>query len=217
MVMQPQPRTDFVPAQEFVVDNLDTLKVLADPLRIHILELMSDPCTVKEVAAELDIPPTKLYYHINQLEKHGLIVLVDTRIVSGIIEKHYQTAAKTIRVKKALLSPESGNSDASGMDLTVTSLWEDTLQNLRYSAAKGIIDLSSEDGLINPQTVNLRTSNLILTEEQAADFVRRFRSLVDEFYELTKEQSHQDELKSYKFFSILFPSARKRHPDSIDE
>lgn len=214
MAVQPEPKIDFIPAEEFVVDNLDTLKVLADPLRIQILDLMRDPCTVKQVAKELDIPPTKLYYHIKLLDEHGLIVLVDTRIVSGIIEKHYQTAAHTVRVQRQLLSPSPDSMDAGGLELTVSSLWQDVMQHLRESSLAGIIDTSGDDADVNPYTLNLRRANFVLTDEQAADFISRFRALVLEFRELSEKQFNDDSLQDYKLFTVMFPSARKRHPDS---
>jgi len=219
MVAQPEPKTDFSPADEFVVDNLDTLKVLADPLRIRMLDLMRDPCTVKQVANELDIPPTKLYYHITQLEKHGLIVLVDTQIVSGIIEKHYQAAAQMIRVKRQLLSPSPDNMSANGLELTVSSLWQDVIANLRESSNQGIIDTEEreDDNDINPATLNLRSSNWALRPDQAEDFIRRYNALLSEFHELSEQQFNDDDVQLYKLFSVMFPSSRKRRPKPDSE
>lgn len=215
MGVQSEPKIDFVPAKEFVVDDFDTLKVLADPLRIRILDFMRDPCTVKQVAAELDILPTKLYYHINQLEKHGLIVLVETRIVSGIIEKHYQTAAYMIRVQRQLLSP-SPDEETSGLELTVSSLWQNAMQNLRASSAQGIIDTSGDGSQIDPSTVNLRSVNFSLSAEQATEFLTRYRALLSEFQDLSDEQYSQkdDEIQSYRLFTLMFPMIRNRPAQS---
>ena len=80
-------------ADAMKITDLESLKVLADPLRLSILEYLMKPSTVKRIAEKLGKPPTKLYYHFNLLEQHGLIQLVDTRVVSGIIEKHYQATA----------------------------------------------------------------------------------------------------------------------------
>jgi DNA-binding transcriptional ArsR family regulator len=214
MVVQPQPKTDFIPAEEFVVDNLDTLKVLADPLRIRMLDLMREPCTVKQVASELTIPPTKLYYHITQLEKHGLIVLVDTRIVSGIIEKHYQTVARTLRVKRQLLSPSPDSNDVSGLEITVSSLWQDVIENLRESSSQGIIDTSGDDDQLNPATLNLRSIDLALNPEQAIEFLTRYRALISEFRDLSDQQFNQPDINMYRLFTVMFPSARKPYPHS---
>src|SRR5215204_4136406 len=94
---------EFEPEKEFVLDNLEALKVTADPTRLRLLEsLVEKPLTVKEVAKKLDIASTKLYYHINLLEEHGLIRVVKQRVVSGIIEKQYRTRAYSFNVKQAM-------------------------------------------------------------------------------------------------------------------
>ena len=50
---------DFEPAQDMVISKFDTLKVVADPTRLRILEVLIDqPLTVKQVARKLDIAPT---------------------------------------------------------------------------------------------------------------------------------------------------------------
>ena len=77
-----------------MIENLETLKVVADPLRLRILDAFGDkPHTVKQIAKVLEIPPNKLYYHVNMLEEHGLIRVVNTRLVSGIVEKTYRATA----------------------------------------------------------------------------------------------------------------------------
>lgn len=50
--------------------------------RLRILGLLRrEPRTLKQLVAELDLPTTRLYYHVNLLESHGLIRAVETRIV----------------------------------------------------------------------------------------------------------------------------------------
>ena len=73
------------------------LKALADPLRLAILDALTSGArrelrvlSVKELAAELGEPKTKLYRHIKVLEAAGLIRVAATRLVSGIVEQRYQ-------------------------------------------------------------------------------------------------------------------------------
>src|SRR5260370_41285038 len=79
----------------FVVSDLPTLKALAEPLRMRLLlDLDERPKTVKELAASLDVPQTRLYYHVRILESCGLLRVAGRRIVSGIEERHYASTAK---------------------------------------------------------------------------------------------------------------------------
>ena len=89
------------------VDDVDTLKALADPLRLAIMRcLMRDAraaMTVKEIAQRLEQGPTRLYRHIKLLEKVGLIEVVSSRIISGAYEHRYRVAQRVIRVSRDLL------------------------------------------------------------------------------------------------------------------
>lgn len=77
-----------------VISDVGTLKALADPVRIRIvMELGMGPKTVKEVAAILDAPPTRLYYHFKILERNRLIRVAGRRLVSGIEERSYEATA----------------------------------------------------------------------------------------------------------------------------
>ncbi len=201
----PQPDTDFEPASQMVVDDLEALKVLADPLRLQILELMRERQTVKKIAARLDLPPTKLYYHINLLEKHGLIRLVDTRIVSGIIEKHYQVAARRFSVAKDLLSPEDPEFDQS-IELTITGLFENAKQDIIQSIHDGAVDCS-EDA---PEhcSASIAQMRLTLTEEQAVEVYRRMSEIVEEFCDEDCAKPVSEGAKDYKLLYVLWPSSR---------
>ncbi|MET8697578.1 helix-turn-helix domain-containing protein [Kitasatospora sp. NPDC004723] len=94
------------------VEDAATLKALADPLRLAILDVLmaagdSGPLTAKEIAAALDEPQTKLYRHIKQLEKVGLIGVAGTRLVSGIVESRYAPAQASLRVAPEIFAPGS--------------------------------------------------------------------------------------------------------------
>lgn len=98
------------------VDDLETLRMLADPLRLAILGALpanpdEAPRTVKEVAEELDEGQTKLYRHIKQLEDSGLIHVAETRVVSGIIEKRYRSSQRRLTVESDLLRVSQGGAD----------------------------------------------------------------------------------------------------------
>lgn len=205
----PQPDVQFKPAEDMVVEDLETLKVLADPLRLQILEQMARPQTVKKIASKLNIPPTKLYYHVNLLEKHDLIKLVDMRVKSGIIEKHYQVAAKSFRLKQGLLTPAEGLEQMSeGIHITLTGLFENTLQDILQSIRDGVIDTVDE----GPEHRGLAVTQLrmAVTEEQAQDFYERFSTLLRDF----QAETHGDDFDDltgkqvYKLLYVIWPSSR---------
>src|SRR5436305_14773507 len=85
---------EWTPAETLDITDLETLKILADSRRTQLIDLLrQDAATVKQLATALRVSPKSLYYHVNLLEKHGLIRVVDTRLVYGITEKRYRATA----------------------------------------------------------------------------------------------------------------------------
>lgn len=80
-----------------VIDNLAQLKCVSDPFRIKLLELLSEgEKTGQQLADELKIPRAKIHYHLRELEKYGIIVMVKTEQKHSIIQKFYSPTAKKL-------------------------------------------------------------------------------------------------------------------------
>jgi len=75
------------------------LRALAHPLRLRLLEAFAGEArTTMQVAAELGEPPTRLYHHVNALERAGILTLARTRQVRGTTEKYFELARKRFGV-----------------------------------------------------------------------------------------------------------------------
>ena len=96
-----------------------TLKALADPLRLAILTALMGAgpriMSVKELAAELGEPQTKLYRHVKQLESAGLIRVAASRLVSGILEQRYQACQTDLRLGPGLMRDEAAADDSAAL------------------------------------------------------------------------------------------------------
>jgi DNA-binding transcriptional ArsR family regulator len=178
--MSDQPSAGaFQPAPKLRITTLETLKVFSDPLRQQIIEvLLDDSKTVKQIAAELDLAPTKLYYHVNLLEEHGLIRVTETRIVSGIIEKHYQSAARGFEINRPLLTPGQNSGD-DAIDAAIDAMIEPIRGDIHKAFKQGAIDMSDESA--PHQRLRMWRATSGLTSEQAAEFYRRLEALIAEF------------------------------------
>lgn len=81
-------------SSEFEMNNLspyqiEILKILADPLRYKIYNLLSKPMTVSDVAESLGFDRKILYYHFKKLLGVKLIEQVDSRKVKNLSEAVY--------------------------------------------------------------------------------------------------------------------------------
>ena len=106
---------NWTPEDERWLRDVETIKVFADTRRLELLKRMKEPNTVKAISAELGIPPSKLYYHVNLLHKHDLIRVVGHNIDSGIVEKIYQVTAKQFKLVNPLLNDAMPTESAAAL------------------------------------------------------------------------------------------------------
>jgi DNA-binding transcriptional ArsR family regulator len=119
-------------AEEAVVPNLEILRVLADSRRHEILTaLMREPLTVRALAEQLRLPRTRLYYHLELLERHGLVRVVHTRMVSGALERTYRAAARTFRVDRRALADSTAAAAIDEAQATILQAVADDLRGRR--------------------------------------------------------------------------------------
>src|SRR3954451_20806370 len=102
--LHPEFRPDAVRS----IGDPETLRALGDPTRMRILETMvqrqDPPWSVKELAAALGVPQTRLYHHVEQLLAHDLIRAVERRVVSGIIETRYRVTALSVQLDRRMFA-----------------------------------------------------------------------------------------------------------------
>ena len=92
------------PAEVFEIDDAETLDMLADPVRIEMIERLFDPASVTELAEAMNVPRTRLYHHVRLLEEAEMIRVVETRRRGAILEKVYRATAKTYRPSEKFLA-----------------------------------------------------------------------------------------------------------------
>ena len=106
------------PADYMVVEDIEVFEVLNNPLRLRILRLMMQPITVREIAEGLDVPATRLYYHVNLLEEAGIVSVVDTRKAGAMLQKVYLAKARGFKPSPALVRSRMVTCGARGCAAT---------------------------------------------------------------------------------------------------
>ena len=85
------------------VSSLAALRAIADSQRHRMLTLLiTEPLSARDLSERLRIARTRVYYHLNLLQEHGFITVVDERIVSGLNERIYRATARRFQVDRAL-------------------------------------------------------------------------------------------------------------------
>lgn len=158
------------------ISSLAALKAISDPLRARIIrELRQTPRTTAQVAALLGEGTTKLHYHISELERNGLIEVVETRQKGNLVERYYRAVAEFFRVDPLLF--QEGPDALPAFQTNVTSILDTAALELHDAVRKGEIT-PAESGQSLRSLLRLQ-----LTPEQVQDFRSRQEALVAEFRE----------------------------------
>lgn len=170
------------PLPSRTIADVETLKALADPVRIRILESMcSHPIqdwTVKQIARALGTGPTKLYHHIRILEERDLIHPSGQQLVRGIVETSYRTAQLELRLDRAFLSSTS-DEVRSTAHAALLSVFDLARQDLEAAVRGGLVTADGETPLAGPFIL---TRTLIrTTRARSIEFRERMQALLHEY------------------------------------
>jgi DNA-binding transcriptional ArsR family regulator len=197
-----------------MISSVETLKVVADPLRLRLLAaLRRAPATAKQLAQSLDTPLKGLYYHLGLLEEHGLIRVHSTRVVSGIIEKQFEPTAYRIAVDRALFAPEAPEA-ATGLEVFIAIVLEQAHAEILRSIALGLIDVAAptpDEGGLHLGRIWLR-----LRPEQRDELEGRVKQL---YLEAAAAQAAPDDPQA-RYYEFLLgdypvvapPAGDEEHP-----
>jgi DNA-binding transcriptional ArsR family regulator len=199
------------PQGEYLISDFETLKVVADPLRAQIFELLvQDTHTVAQAAEKLGLGASKLYYHFGLLEKVGLIKVVGTRQVRNMVEKDYRAAYDTIDVAPSLLnfSTTEGQENLQAM---LAATLDATRDDILRSVQARLLDLERGAAPIGRRLMLTRETSRI-SVARAEAFYERLAALVKEFSAAENEPAG-DPPHPYALVVALYPSFYYREPD----
>lgn len=184
--------------------DLAQIKVLADPLRMRILELLGEERTTKQVAGILGQPPTRLYHHVAALERVGLVRLARTRPSRGAVEKYYVAVAKAFSGELRLSSsPAAAKAREATHDVAVQVL-ENTAADLR-----ALLESGESAGTVEEAGV--------LSYLEVRGSPKELKSLRDRLTKILKEctDSRGEPIPAspgYRLTIAYFPLAKEKRP-----
>jgi DNA-binding transcriptional ArsR family regulator len=181
--------TGFGVAPEAVrlIGDVETLRALSDATRMRILETMVqrlDPAwSVKELAAALGVPQTRLYHHVELLVEHDLVRATERRVVSGIIETRYTVAALAFQLDRRLLS--GGSEEArEAVHNTLAAVFDTARSEIELAIQLDAIDVAPDAP--EERRVLLSRGVARLSPARVAELRRRLMALSEEFSDDTE-------------------------------
>ncbi len=152
-------------ATDLRIEDPAVLAALYDPLRYRLFRLLEEPRSVAELAAEVDMPANRLYYHLRRLVEVGLVRQVDARANGRHTERIYGRAARRITFAGDLEVAYGG-----GLLRGIADELDAGLQEVR----------EGEAGSVSYHGVSM-------TEERALELEARLRGLIAEYADLDDE------------------------------
>ena len=185
-----------------VIQDLATLHVITDELRLSIFQqikktnLAGKLASAKQLSEQLNLPQTKIYYHLKMLEQYKFIEVGETRLVSGIQEKLYRTSAPNIVVADHLLGGDLGRQSilqfAPGMFNASLAEIENSIQSASEPDPNAILALFRQITRLNAR--------------QAQEFNQRLEKLFEDFSELQLEDE-AEKAQTYALLLTMYPLA----------
>ena len=191
-VTEPQPTAAAEPAAKRAIDDVDSLRAMADPTRMKILNALMTPrngelpvMSAKELAAALGESQTKLYRHIRQLETAGLIRVAATRMVSGIQEQRYQAGQWDFSLGGSFLREHADESEV--MMQALLSTFRDEYFAAFRAAKRPPEEVPADQMFRRPKMFH---ASVTVSEAKAAEVRRRLDEFVDWMSENIQEERH---------------------------
>lgn len=184
-----------------VLTTIEQIQALAHPVRQGVLRQISDtPRTNKQMADLLDISPGRLHFHVRELERAGLIEIVEQRRKGGIEEKYYLATARSYTL---------------GDDIGVTREAGETLVNSTLASARSEYVRTVNRLGRAPAHLSIHNSEAFLSEAEADEITALHERMGEIFRNADAVDHEEGDGRTQHFMTMLFHTgASKDIPDS---
>lgn len=87
-----------------VIDDPAVAEVSLDPMRARLLAELVEPGSATMLAARVGLARQKVNYHLRELERHGLVELVEERRKGNVTERVLRATAASYVISPAVLA-----------------------------------------------------------------------------------------------------------------
>jgi DNA-binding transcriptional ArsR family regulator len=189
-------------ADSLTLTELEQVRVLADPLRMRVVEVLCrGERTTKQVAEELGEKPTKLYHHVEALEKVGIVRQTRTRRNRGTLERYYVAVARSFRADPRLFGG-GGSPKSAAMQSMVSALLGSTAQELeRLAASAGAESGLGEEAVLSYLAIDADPATIDRLK-------RRLLRLLADIQKLGDDSTSRRGSRRYRLTLAFFPLDR---------
>ena len=94
-----------------VIEDPQAAAATLDPIRVRLLAALSEPNSATMLAGKVGQPRQKINYHLRELEKYGLVELVEERRKGNMTERVLRATAASYVISPVALGPVAPDPD----------------------------------------------------------------------------------------------------------
>lgn len=169
--------------------GIEQIKAYSDPYRLRIISFLrntKEAATVKEIADYLGEVPAKVHYHIKKLEKVGILELVRTKEIKGIIAKYYYLTAENFVIEAEEINKQTKKVYKSQI-LNIVNEYYDKSKEKSIDTLMKKVDHNNENNAIS---VIFR--DMCIDEALFKEFDLEMRTLVKKYETLSEESNEKN-------------------------
>ncbi|NGX76782.1 winged helix-turn-helix transcriptional regulator [Staphylococcus sciuri] len=174
-------------SNRFEINTFEELKCISDQLRMKISMLLIErEMTATEIGKHLNIPKAKIFYHLKEIEKYGMVKINRTEVKGSNVYKYYVATHNGFKVNPQLLNEYRDEVSDSTKDMVTSQI-------------NRTIDVLNQYGLImDDEQLISKTVQAKWSQNQFDTFKQKLDALIDEV-----DQQSNDEDKSYYYLNII--------------
>jgi len=165
-----------------VIETLDQVRAVSDPLRLQILtKLIRQEYTGKQLATLLSASASKVHYHLKELETQGFVEVVRTEEKNGIVQKFYRAVAYDFVFSEDLL-PTLGD-DSSLLQESMLNQLREAISRIYEAPEESFRMFANEAERLPSLCVN---SEIKAPKAEIKSWLQKYEELLEELNEMEK-------------------------------
>lgn len=189
-----------------VISSLDQARVLLNPIRVEILEILTTPGTCLDVAGKLNMSQQRVNNNVKEMLKSGLLRLVDQRAKRNMIESVYQSVGKRFWLSPELAHPQDAEIKAVRERLSLHNLL--VMAERLHRDAGALLDTT--DAMEVP-SIGVTTEIVLRSETEreafAKDFLKAMHAVLEKYQGAGSQEEH------YTAMIVCYPAV---HSDTSE-
>lgn len=169
--------------------GIEQIKAYSDPYRLKIISFLKntkEAATVKEIADYLGEVPAKVHYHIKKLERAGILELVRTKEIKGIIAKYYYLTADSFVIEAEDINRQTKKVYKSQI-LNIVNEYYDKSREKSIDTLMNKVDTNHENNAIS---VIFR--DMHIDDSLCKEFDLEMRNLVKKYESLSENSGNKN-------------------------